>query len=71
MYVILAAIIGLIVFAAYHLISTKSKRGRRHMPSSIPAEMGTGENNVDYSWIPQETLKSMSMCNLYVTQGLS
>lgn len=60
MYVILVALLGLALFGIYHGVASKSKRVKRATTSSMPVEMGTGDGNVDYSWIPQDTLKSMN-----------
>ncbi|XP_039251337.2 translocon-associated protein subunit alpha-like [Styela clava] len=59
MYVTLAALLGLALFGIYHVVGSKSKRVKR-VTTSAPVEMGTGDGNVDYSWIPQDTLKSMN-----------
>lgn len=61
MYVVLATLMALGLFGLYGVAASKSKTIKRATSSkSAPVEMGTTAANVDYSWIPQDTLKSMN-----------
>lgn len=61
MYVVLTALLSLGLFGLYSVAASKSKKIKRATSSkSAPVEMGTTTANVDYSWIPQDTLKSMN-----------
>ncbi|XP_030632164.1 translocon-associated protein subunit alpha [Chanos chanos] len=56
MYIFLAGLVILMVFGMYQLLESRT---RRRVP--VKVETGTGSmNDVDISWIPQETLNVMS-----------
>ncbi|KAF7208469.1 translocon-associated protein subunit alpha [Nothobranchius furzeri] len=56
MYVFLAGLVALMLFGMYQLLETRT---RKRIPVKI--EKGTvGINDVDISWIPQETLNAMN-----------
>ena len=57
LYVLLAAVVVLLVVGAQQFIASKS---RKHSPSK-KIEMGTtSQDDIDYSWIPKETLEKLS-----------
>ncbi|XP_053723051.1 translocon-associated protein subunit alpha [Synchiropus splendidus] len=56
MYIFLAGLVALMVFAMYQVLETRT---RRRLATKV--ERGTtGINDVDISWIPQETLNAMN-----------
>ncbi|XP_075997174.1 translocon-associated protein subunit alpha-like [Genypterus blacodes] len=56
LYIFLAGLVSLMVFAVYQLLETRTKRRL-----AVKIEKGTaGINDVDISWIPQETLNVMN-----------
>lgn len=62
MYVVLTSLLALAVFGLYTVAASKSKKIKRATSSKshVPVELGTTGGNVDYSWIPQDTLKKMN-----------
>lgn len=57
LYVFLAAVVVLLMVGAQQLLANFSKK-RLSRPKSRPVEMGTQNNaDVDYDWLPDETLK--------------
>ncbi|KAL5021688.1 hypothetical protein ScPMuIL_000843 [Solemya velum] len=59
LYVFLAAIVVLLLVGAQQLLSTF---GRKHLTSKPrpPVEMGTQNSDIDYDWLPKETLQGMN-----------
>jgi translocon-associated protein subunit alpha len=58
LYVLLGGVGILILVAAQQFLSTLSKK---HGPSKAKVEMGTAsQSDIDYSWLPQETLHSLN-----------
>lgn len=63
LYVLLAGVVVLLLVGAQQLFSSlKKKHGGS---SKQKVEMGTSNHSdIDYSWLPQETLNSLSKCRL-------
>lgn len=57
LYVFLAAIAVLLLVGAQQLLASFSKKHRSKKSHHQPVEMGTQNTDVDYDWIPKETLE--------------
>ncbi|XP_048755454.1 translocon-associated protein subunit alpha-like isoform X2 [Ostrea edulis] len=57
LYVFLAAIAVLLMVGAQQLLANFSKKHRSKKSYQQPVEMGTQNTDVDYDWIPKETLE--------------
>ncbi|KAL3858633.1 hypothetical protein ACJMK2_008904 [Sinanodonta woodiana] len=59
LYLFLVAVVVLLIVGAQQLLSGF---GRKHLPKSRQpkVEMGTQNTDVDYSWLPQETLQELN-----------
>jgi len=62
MYLMLLAMAALIILGVYQLTKGKRRRGKKRtlLNANKPAETGTKNGPVDYSWIPEETLQILS-----------
>lgn len=57
LYVFLAAIIVLLLVGAQQVVSNF---GRKRLSKPKPVEMGTQNSDVDYDWLPKETLQGLN-----------
>ncbi|XP_051168581.1 translocon-associated protein subunit alpha isoform X2 [Leptopilina boulardi] len=58
LYVFLAACVVLILVGGQQLLSSFGRKSRSSSSRKAPVEMGTSNpNNIDYSWVPEETLR--------------
>jgi translocon-associated protein subunit alpha len=61
LYILLGAIVVLVLVGAQQFLSSSKKRLLSTGTKTPKVEMGTSaQTNVDYSWIPQETLNSLN-----------
>ncbi|XP_052815960.1 translocon-associated protein subunit alpha-like [Mya arenaria] len=60
LYLFLVAIVVLLIFGAHQLLATFGKKHLGKGKSAPKVEMGTQKTDVDYSWLPQETLQEMN-----------
>ncbi|XP_031830508.1 signal sequence receptor subunit 1 l(1)G0320 isoform X2 [Nomia melanderi] len=61
LYVFLAACVILTLVGGQQLLSSFGRKSRSSTSRKIPMEMGTSNpNNVDYDWIPKETLNRLN-----------
>lgn len=62
LYVFLAACVVLTLVGGQQLLSSFGRKSRSTSSRKAPVEMGTSNpNNIDYSWVPEETLR---LCKL-------
>ncbi|OAD56300.1 Translocon-associated protein subunit alpha [Eufriesea mexicana] len=62
LYVFLAACVILILVGGQQLLSSLGRKSRSSNTRKTPVEMGTSNpNNVDYDWLPKETLNRISL----------
>jgi len=61
LYILMGAVVVLLLVGAQQLLSSLNKK-RSSSSTKQKVEMGTSNqnNDVDYSWIPQETLKNLN-----------
>lgn len=61
LYVFLVACVILTLVGGQQLLSSLGRRSRSSTTRKVPVEMGTSNpNNVDYDWLPKETLNRIS-----------
>lgn len=61
LYVFLAACVILTLVGGQQLLSSLGRKSRSSTTRKVPVEMGTSNpNNVDYDWLPKETLNRIS-----------
>lgn len=60
LYVFLAAIVVLLLFGLHQVLTGFGKKHLGKGKSAPKVEMGTQKTDVDYSWLPQETLQGMN-----------
>lgn len=61
LYVFLAACVILTLVGGQQLLSSLGRKSRSSSNRKTPVEMGTSNpNNVDYDWLPKETLNRIS-----------
>lgn len=65
LYVFLAACVILTLVGGQQLLSSLGRKSRSSNTRKTPVEMGTSNpNNVDYDWLPKETLNRISKCQV-------
>lgn len=61
LYIFLIACIILTLVGGQQLLSSLGRKSRSSITRKAPVEMGTSNpNNVDYDWLPKETLNRIS-----------
>jgi translocon-associated protein subunit alpha len=64
LYVFLTACVILTLVGGQQLLSSLGRKSRSSTTRKAPVEMGTSNpNNVDYDWLPKETLNRISKYN--------
>ena len=74
MYLMLIGMGSLLFFGVYHMSGSKSKSKRSPAASAAAnggMEVGTDSGEVDYGWIPEDTLKAMRKCCILLHYKLS
>lgn len=58
MYLMLGGMASLTLFGVFHLCGGK-KKGRKSKRPQAATTLDVGSDNVDYEWIPKETLQAL------------